>query len=55
MGRVVRLLVAATGTAPLITAHHRAIHPTSSQNKTLAVMANVVRAAIKSSAANISS
>ena len=55
MDRVVALLVAATGTAPLVSAYHPAMHPTSSQSKTLAVMPHVVRQAIKSSAANISS
>ena len=53
MGRVARLLVAVTGTASLITAHHPAMHPTSSQNKTLVVMGNVVLPATKSSAAII--
>ena len=45
--------MAATGTAPLVSAYRPATHPTSSQDKTLAVMPHVVLPAIKSSAANI--
>ena len=53
MDKVARPRVAAIGAASLIIARHPAMRPTSSQKKTLAVMANVVRAASKSSAASI--
>ena len=53
MDRVARPLVAATGAAPLISAYHPAMNPTLRQEKTIAVMANVVSQATKFSAAII--